>query len=118
MAGRSKCVNREAPKYLTRVERIAGGLGVPSCSELGEGDVGIEVWTGDDELPGVIESGMPRKNGQRKPGTTRGSPRREGRRQKAREAEHHFGLRIANDFTSEPFSETCDFLAFPRSNRG
>ena len=24
------------------------------------------------ELPGVIESGMPRKNGQRKPGTTRG----------------------------------------------
>ena len=28
------------------------------------------------ELPGVIESGMSRKNGQRKPGTTRGSPRR------------------------------------------
>ena len=28
------------------------------------------------ELPGVIESGMPRKSGQRKPGTTRGSPRR------------------------------------------
>jgi hypothetical protein len=30
----------------------------------------------DVELPGVIESGMPRRNGQRKPGTTRGSPRR------------------------------------------
>jgi hypothetical protein len=28
------------------------------------------------ELPGVIESGILRKNGQRKPGTTRGSPRR------------------------------------------
>src|SRR4030081_2644680 len=28
------------------------------------------------ELPGVIESGMPRKNGQRNPGTPRGSPRR------------------------------------------
>ena len=28
------------------------------------------------ELPGVRESGMPRRNGQRKPGTTRGSPRR------------------------------------------
>jgi len=28
------------------------------------------------ELPGVIESGMPRRNGERKPGTTRGSPRR------------------------------------------
>src|SRR5215469_14065589 len=28
------------------------------------------------ELPGVIEGAMPGKNGQRKPGTTRGSPRR------------------------------------------
>ena len=28
------------------------------------------------ELPGVIESGMSGRNGQRKPGTTRGSPRR------------------------------------------
>ena len=76
MAGRSKCVNREAPKDVPRVKRIAGRLGGPSRSDLGEGDVGIEVWTGDDELPGVIESGMPRRNGQRKPGTTRGSPRR------------------------------------------
>ena len=43
MAGRSKCVNQEAPKDVPRVKRIAGGLGVPSCSDLGEGDVGIEV---------------------------------------------------------------------------
>ena len=43
LAGRSKCVNREAPKYVPRVKRIAGGLGVPSCSDLGERDVGIEV---------------------------------------------------------------------------
>src|SRR6516225_2875272 len=28
------------------------------------------------ELPGVIEGGMPGKNGERKPGTTHGSPRR------------------------------------------
>lgn len=28
------------------------------------------------ELPGVIENGMPGRSGQRKPGTTRGSPRR------------------------------------------
>ena len=28
------------------------------------------------ELPGVIEDGMPGRNGQRKPGTARGSPRR------------------------------------------
>jgi len=43
LAGRSKCVNREAPKDVPRVKRIAGGLGVPSRSDLGEGDVGIEV---------------------------------------------------------------------------
>jgi hypothetical protein len=43
LAGRSKCVNREAPKYVPRVKRIAGGLGVPSRSDLGEGHVGIEV---------------------------------------------------------------------------
>ena len=43
LTGRSKCVNREAPKDVPRVKRIAGGLGVPSCSDLGEGDVGIEV---------------------------------------------------------------------------
>src|SRR3984893_10387806 len=30
LAGRSKCVNQEAPKYVPRAERIAGGLGVPS----------------------------------------------------------------------------------------
>jgi hypothetical protein len=43
LAGRSKCVNQEASKYLPRVKRIAGGLGEPSCSDLGEGHVGIEV---------------------------------------------------------------------------
>jgi hypothetical protein len=43
LAGRSKCVNREAPKDVPRVKRIAGRLGVPSRSDLGEGDVGIDV---------------------------------------------------------------------------
>ena len=77
MAGRSKCVNREAPKDVPRAKRIAGRLGVPSRSDLGEGDVGIDVLDHTMiELPGVTESGMPRKNGKRKPGTTRGSPRR------------------------------------------
>ena len=51
LAGCSKCVNREAPKDVPRAKRIAGGLGVPSRSELGEGDVGIEVWTSDDRAP-------------------------------------------------------------------
>ena len=41
LTGRSKCVNREAPKDVPRAKRIAGGLGVPSCSDLGEGNVGI-----------------------------------------------------------------------------
>jgi hypothetical protein len=77
LAGRSKCVNREAPKDVPRAKRIAGRLGVPSRSDLGEGDVGIDVLDHTMiELSGVIESGMPRRNGQRKPGTTRGSPRR------------------------------------------
>src|SRR5215831_19014590 len=31
--------------------------------------------TDDVELPGVVEDGMSGKNGQRKPGTSRGSPR-------------------------------------------
>ena len=35
-----------------------------------------KFWTIDVELPGVREDGMPGRNGQRKPGTTRGSPRR------------------------------------------
>src|SRR3974377_1768565 len=51
LAGRSKCVNREAPKYLPRVKRIAGGVGGRSRADLGEGDVGIEVWTSDDRAP-------------------------------------------------------------------
>src|SRR5207302_2296838 len=37
LTGRSKCVNQEAPKDGPRVKRSAGGSGVPSCSELGEG---------------------------------------------------------------------------------
>ena len=77
LTGRSKCVNREAPKDVPRVKRIAGGSGVPSCSELGEGHVDIDVLDQTMiELPGVREDGMLGRNGQRKPGTTRGSPRR------------------------------------------
>jgi hypothetical protein len=49
LTGRSRCVNQEAPKYGPRVKRIAGGSGVPSCSELGEGYVGIEVLDRNDD---------------------------------------------------------------------
>jgi hypothetical protein len=56
---------------------VAGVSGVPSWSTLGEGHVdtaALEL-TGV-ELPGVVEDGMPGRSDQRKPGTTRGSPRR------------------------------------------
>src|SRR5258706_15424054 len=43
LAGRTKCVNREAPKDVPRVKRIVGGLGVRSCSDLGAPDVDSEV---------------------------------------------------------------------------
>ena len=52
LAGCSKCVNREAPKDVPRVKRIAGTLGVPSRSDLGEGHVGIgELDHNDDRTP-------------------------------------------------------------------
>ena len=41
---------------MPRVKRIAGGSGVPSCSELGEGHVDIDVLDQTMiELPGVTE---------------------------------------------------------------
>jgi hypothetical protein len=51
LAGRSVS-DREAPKYVPRVKRIAGILGVPSRSDLGEGHVGIgELDHNDDRTP-------------------------------------------------------------------
>ena len=89
LTGRSKCVNQEAPKDGPRVKRIAGGSGVPSCSELGEGHVDIDVLDQTMiELPGVREDGMLGRNGQRKPGTTRGSPRRSGTAKALRISRH------------------------------
>ena len=70
-------MNREAPKYLPARNGLRGGLGVPSRSDLGEGHVVIEVQDlSMIELPGVREGGMLGRNGQRKLGTTYGSPRR------------------------------------------
>ena len=77
LAGRSKCVNQVAPKVIARVTRIAGALGVPSRSTLGEGHADIvALELSMIGVPGVVEDGMPGRNGQRKPGTARGSPRR------------------------------------------
>src|SRR5438067_4016285 len=58
LTGRSKCVNQEAPKDGARVKRIAGGSGVPSCSELGEGHGDMDVLDETmSDLPGVREDG-------------------------------------------------------------
>ncbi|OAF13851.1 hypothetical protein AYJ54_43275 [Bradyrhizobium centrolobii] len=64
LADRSKCVNQEATKVIARVKRIAGVLGVPSRSTLGEGHVDIAALELTMiELPGVGEDGMPGQNG-------------------------------------------------------
>ena len=52
----------EATKAETRVERIAGELGVPSRWSFGEGDVGTEVLDIGVGLLGVGEDGMPGRN--------------------------------------------------------
>jgi hypothetical protein len=70
-------VNQEATKLIARVKWIAGVLGVPSRSTLGEGYTDIvALELSMIGLPGVVEDGMPGRNEQRKPGTARGSPRR------------------------------------------
>src|SRR3954463_7759051 len=68
---------REAPKGGPRAKRIAGVLGVPSRSDLGEGRVGIATLDrGDVRTPRGQRGRHVRTAWQRKPGTTRGSPRR------------------------------------------
>ena len=64
LADRSRGVNQEATKVIARVKRIAGVLGVPSRSTLGEGRVDIAALELTMiELPGVGEDGMPGQNG-------------------------------------------------------
>src|SRR3954449_10504629 len=54
----------EASKTGSRVKRIAGVLGVPSRSDLGEGRVGIATLDRCDvELPGVREDGIGMSDG-------------------------------------------------------
>src|SRR3954451_6366502 len=68
---------REASKSEPRVKRIAGVLGVPSRSDLGEGRVGIATLDMcDGRTPRGQRGRHVRTEWERKPGTTRGSPRR------------------------------------------
>jgi hypothetical protein len=85
-----------SPENVPRAERIAGRPGVPSRSDLGEGHVDIEKLDKfDAELPGVREDGMSGRNGQRKPGTTRGSPRRSRTAKASRISRHAVKSRCA-----------------------
>jgi hypothetical protein len=82
-----------------RVKRIAGGLGVPSRSDFGEGHVNIGDWTMTMiELPGVREDGMSGRNVQRKLGTTRGSPRRSRTAKALRISRHAVKSRCAREW--------------------
>src|SRR3954447_23075833 len=67
----------EASKSGSRAKRIAGVLGVPSRSDLGEGRVGIaQLDRCDVRTPRGQRGRHVRTEWERKPGTTRGSPRR------------------------------------------
>jgi hypothetical protein len=77
LAGRSGSEPVKPRNFTPAWNGFAGLSGVPSRWEFGEGHVGVEILEHIDvELPGVVEDGMSGRNGQRKPGTTRGSPRR------------------------------------------
>jgi hypothetical protein len=91
-------VNQEATKVIARAKRIAGALGVPSRSTLGEGHVDIAALERSMiGLPGVVEDGMPGANEQRKPGTARGSPRRSRTAKASRISRHAVKSRCARE---------------------
>src|SRR6516225_7949677 len=77
LTGRSNVRTTEAAKYVPRVKRIAGVLGVPSCSDLGEGQCRHSCsGTYLCRTPRGHRGRHARKEWWRKPGTARGSPRR------------------------------------------
>ena len=72
---------------------------MPSRWSFGEGHVDIEVLEHIDVgLPGVGEDGMPRRNAQRKLGTTRGSPRRSRTAKASRISRHAVKSRCAREW--------------------
>ena len=76
--GRSDERTSVASKSPSHLKRMVGEVGVSSRSSLGEDQRRRRRnWVqAVDGLPGVVEGGMSRRNGQRKHGTARGSPRR------------------------------------------
>jgi hypothetical protein len=68
-----------SPESWAPRDRIVGLSRVPSPSQVGEGRWRRRIFVGCssvDGLSGVLENDMPRRSDPRKPGTTRGSPRR------------------------------------------
>jgi hypothetical protein len=64
-------------EIVPRVKRICGIIGSAEPLRSPKANVDIPALELKDvELPGVIEDGMPGRNGQGKPGTARGWPRR------------------------------------------
>src|SRR5215210_7953343 len=89
----------EASKDVPRVKRIAGVLGVPSRSDLGEGRVGIaQLDTCDVRTPRGQRGRHVRTEWERKPGTTRGSPRRSRTAKASRISRHAVKSRCAREW--------------------
>jgi hypothetical protein len=71
------CEPLKPRKAKPRVKRIAGNWECRAAGNSAKANVDIAALELIGvELPGVVEDGMSGRNGQRKPGTTRGSPRR------------------------------------------
>jgi len=72
------CQPLKPRKDQARVKRICGSFGSAELLRIRRRPMSTSLhwnlWV--FELPGVVEDGMPGRNGQRKPGTARGSPRR------------------------------------------
>jgi RNA-directed DNA polymerase len=77
LTGCSKCVNQEAPKTGPARNGLRESWECRAAQISAKATSASTLWTETmTELPGVKEDGMSGRNGQRKPGTTRGSPRR------------------------------------------
>src|SRR4051795_5373683 len=89
----------EASKNGPRVKRIAGVVGVPSRSDLGEGRVGIATLdTCDGRTPRGQRGRHVRTEWQGKTGTTRGSPRRSRTAKASRISRHAVKSRCAGEW--------------------
>jgi hypothetical protein len=98
LAGRSNVRTTEATKYQARAKRIAGDRECRAAENPVKANIDIAALELIDvELPGVVEDGMSGRNGQRKPGTARGSPRRSRTAKALRISRHAVKSRCAGE---------------------